>query len=308
MAITAKTNIEKNNINNHKTIKNYKKNLKRKNKKIQLNQQIQNVSQSSNTSSSQQSSSAGIYKFILYIIIYKLVSISTSTAESNNENNIDIDDDNYTFDENDIDDIISTISSEQNTNNNNNSNNSNNNNDHIVEVNNNNNNNNNSTSNNSFVNATLFIVAAVRFIKILADGVKLFKVKWQGYQKKEFLLSTDIPDFETDPVWQRILTKSINIKDKHAPYVELIGDSSTVPKHIKNKVEVFFNNSIKIKYHDPSRFCLLFALCNVLCLKPNITKMLIKLMNGSDHCSFEELANLIGPTKLNYGKKYSFNL
>ena len=39
MAITAKTNIEKNNIN--KTIKNYKKNLKRKNKKIQLNQRIQ---------------------------------------------------------------------------------------------------------------------------------------------------------------------------------------------------------------------------------------------------------------------------
>jgi len=145
----------------------------------------------------------------------------------------------------------------------------------------------------------------VRFIKILADGVKLFKVKWQDYKKKEFLLSTDIPDFETtDPVWQRIFAKSIHIKDKYDPYVELIGDSSSVPKHLKNQVDIFSNKSIKIRYHDESKYCLLYALCNVLCLKPNITKMLIKMMNGSTHCSFKELANLIGPTKLNYGNIY----
>ena len=70
MAITAKTNIEKNNYNKPgKTIKNYKKNLKRKNKKIQLNQRIQSNSQSCNSFSSHQSSSAGVYKYILYFTI-----------------------------------------------------------------------------------------------------------------------------------------------------------------------------------------------------------------------------------------------
>jgi hypothetical protein len=126
-------------------------------------------------------------------------------------------------------------------------------------------------------------------------------VKYENYKAKEVIKSNQILNYDT-PVWTNIHNKVYNIRNQRNGWFDLIGDSSNVPKTLKNDVTPLLNTSIKILYHDHKNYCIIYSVCNILFLKNNIKSQIIKI-NDSGYCNFNTLQRII--TQLKYG---SYNI
>ena len=131
-----------------------------------------------------------------------------------------------------------------------------------------------------------------------------YLVRFSNYGKEynEILRTYDFDNYKFDRDLKSALKLAKEKQNKYKPWVYLNGCSSNliIETEFKNNIKKSYLQSIKIKYFNTKRYCMIYALTNILQLNKLTTTIIIKLIHFP-YTEYATLANVLGPSIMNTG-------